>query len=512
MDRGLQGVGGAQPISAFLGLLVGLLSLPVIGEVLLRALRTKRGELSRMERLVVAFGLGNAAVVLQMFFFSLANVPLARWTLVVPWILIGGILLYGWWRGTPLHSLGPASSSLTGTGSRWPSSGRYAWAWWEVLLVLAIALAVLDVFLATLTTPFLYSDATWFWTPKAKIFYQHRFIPFAAFRDLTEFVHPDYPLLLPLTEAWLFLWMGEVNEYFMKLISPVYMVLLVLAVWAFVGRLFGRPAALVAAGLLATTPFVLHHGTTGFADLPLAFYSWLAVALVLVWFQTPQPRLLLLAAVFLGLTGWVKNEGLGLILVSGCVFPGYLAGQERSGSRETLRATLLFGGVALGVVLPWLFVRYSLGLESDLSLPPLATVLPMTVQRVWPIAKVVATELFAFSRVLTTWNLAWYLLLLVVIFHRRALWRSLLRYPVLITAGQVFVYVGVYLITPYNVDWHVRSSLERLLLQLYPLAVVVIGWCIGAEVSGPDRFELGYAGRGNRPPVVEDHGLGGETS
>lgn len=480
-------IGGEKPVSAFLGLLIGLLSLLVIGEILLRALRRDRVDLSRMERFVVTFALGNGAVVLEMFFFILGNLPLTLWALAMPWILVGASLLYGWWGRRQPSSLGVSTSSSLGGDALWPSGRRHAWVWWELLVVLAIGLTVLDVFVSTLTTPFLYLDAIWFWTPKAKLFYQHRFTPFAAFHDFSEFVHPDYPLFLPLTEVWLFLWMGGVNEYFMKLLSPVYMMLLVLSMWAFVRRFCGQRAALIAAGLLATTPFVLQHGTMAFADLPLAFYYWLATALLLAWFQTPQPLFLLLGAVFLGLSGLIKNEGLPLIVLNGCALAGYLVGQRKAGRREIQRALLLFGGVSVGMVLPWLFVRYRMGLESDLSLPSLSSLLPRALQRIWPMAKALAREMFAPSSVLTKWNLAWYLLVLVVVLHGRTLWRSVLRYPALILAGQALVYLWIYIITPYNINWHLSSSLDRLLLHGYPLALVLIGCSLGTELSGFDR-------------------------
>jgi len=466
--------GDVRLISALLGLLIGVLSLVMIGEVIFRLLRFDHRDFSCMESLVVAFGLGNGAAVLELFFFILGNLPLTCWALMIPWLLAGGSLLYGWWSRRQRLAVGrlPASSVVSGFSS--PSGQEGPWAWWELFLVLALALGMLDTFITTATTPFPTSDAIAFWAPKAKLFYEHRFAPFAAVYDLQEFPHPDYPLFLPLTEVWLFLWMGQMNEYLMKFLFPVYTVFLVLSTWAIISRLAGRRSALLAAGLLATTPFVLLHGTIGYADLLLALYYWLATAWLCVWMQTPQYPFLLLGAIFLGLTGWIKNEGLPLMLLNGCALVAYLLARRRSGRVRTLRTALLFSGAAMVFLPPWFFLQHSLGLESDLSIPPLANLPSQALQRFWPIAKAFGRELFAPVAIFTKWNLAWYLLALVVVFYNRNIWQSWLRYPALLMAGQVMVYVGVYIITPYKVDWHMATSLDRLFLHFYPLALLLL--------------------------------------
>jgi hypothetical protein len=435
-----------------------------------------------VERFVVTFGLGNGALVLEMFLFSFGDLPLTRWVLVMPWILVGTIQLYRWWRRSGPPFLSRLSDSIKEVGFH--QGSNRGWAWWEPFLVLALVLAVLDLLVSSLTAPFLDGDAIYFWTPKAKIFYHHRSTPYLAFDDLHRFPHPDYPLFLPLTEVWLFLWMGRVNEYLMKLLFPIYTGLLVLGLWAFVGRLFGQRAGWIAAGLLATTPFVLQQGAEGYADLMLAFYYWIGSALLLGWLQTPEPSYLRLGAVFLGCMGWIKNEGLVLILLSGCALACYLLCQKQSRGREILRPVFLFGGIAGGMVLPWLSARYSLGLETDLSVPPIAALPSLAIKRLWPIAKTLSSELFAASSVSTKWNLSWYLLVLVSLLRGRALWRSPLRYPVLLIGGTVFVYVFIYAITPYDVTWHLGTSLDRLILHVYPLALCTIGWGLAGITSG----------------------------
>src|SRR5262245_35766670 len=141
-------------MNEFAGLLIGLLSFPVIGEALLRTLRLDRAGLSRAECLVVSFGLGNGAIVLAMFFFSLGNIPLTRQTLAMPWVLMGGGLLYGWWRRRRPLTWCRLRGSLIAVGALRPGSRRGVWMWWEPCFVLAIALAVIVLFMSAFRTPF----------------------------------------------------------------------------------------------------------------------------------------------------------------------------------------------------------------------------------------------------------------------------------------------------------------------------------------------------------------------
>jgi MFS family permease len=43
-------------------------------------------------------------------------------------------------------------------------------------------------------------------------------------------------------------------------------------------------------------------------------------------------------------------------------------------------------------------------------------------------------------------------------------------------------YIGVYLTTPHDLDWHLATSLDRLLVQVWPMAVVAVFLQLGATV------------------------------
>jgi hypothetical protein len=482
-----------ETVVAGAGLFLGILSFLIVGEAVLWATRIDRNSLSGVERLAVIFVLGNGAIALEMFTFILANAPLQLTTLMAPWVLIDAIRICIWWTGT-----GHAPQQVTARAReivnlRWLKNDQALWYRFSAAAVLALATIVLLG--ATFTVPFLYGDDIAFWLPKAKVIYHHRLSPFAAFHDLSEFFQPDYPLLLPLTETWLFLWIRESNEYLLKALFPIYLIFLGLGTWGFVRRFSGSKAATVALGLLVTTPIILFQGATGYAEIPLTLYYWLATALLLTWFQTRASSTLALAAICLGLTGWIKNEGLGLILLNSLVFAAYLVLERRSDNIRIRHAALLFGGITGAIIMPWLFARHSLGLRADLSLWPAALGMSHFVQRLFFIARAFARSMFGRWGVFGQWNVIWYLLAFTVILWRRAFYRPPLIYPVLLISGQILLYVWIYLAMPYDVNLYLNTTLDRLLIHLYPFVCWIVGWSVMMATKGNPSFQVSSSDR-----------------
>ena len=63
--------------------------------------------------------------------------------------------------------------------------------------------------------------------------------------------------------------------------------------------------------------------------------------------------------------------------------------------------------------------------------------------------------------------------------------------------GVLAGYYGFYLIMPNDIEWHLRSSLDRLFLHLWPAAVFVLFYAVSSPVHSGER-ELGQncAGQG----------------
>ncbi len=67
-------------------------------------------------------------------------------------------------------------------------------------------------------------DGLTVWEMKARYaFLNGGALPTEYFRDTSRwFSHPEYPLLLPLTESWFYTWFGDVDQFWIKLIFPIW--------------------------------------------------------------------------------------------------------------------------------------------------------------------------------------------------------------------------------------------------------------------------------------------------
>jgi 4-amino-4-deoxy-L-arabinose transferase-like glycosyltransferase len=245
------------------------------------------------------------------------------------------------------------------------------------------------------------------------------------------------------------------------------------ALAAGVCRLRSRSQGLLAGMVLLGTKAFVNLGAAQYADVPLAFFI-LATVLLLGLDDASERSsrgLLLLAGLSAGLAAWTKNEGLlflVVVLIARCI-----VARRRSSGRQALgQLALLLAGAApaLGVVI---LFKLSLAANNDLvsgqswqaSLPRLAD--PW---RYWLIVKALVFNVVALAKA--------YVLVLPLCFF--LLGRAPQR-PRLALLGMVSVllmmlvgYFFIYVTTPLELAGHLRTSIDRLLLQLWPAAILAI--------------------------------------
>jgi hypothetical protein len=449
-------------------------ALVVCGHVLLRVANLN-GSLTPLERFVVASALGTAAIAAELLSWAVLNVSWTPGSLVLPWIALGV------WHFAA-RSLGSSSGpATTSSGPRAPERIDLGYAkWLRPASRVAIACAAALLLLNNVVDPFLSADARAFWTPKAKIFYVQRHNPVVAFTDLWSFFHQDYPLVVPLTEAWVFLWQGGLHEYFMKLVFPVYTLLLCAGIVAFTSRLASATAGWIAGALFLTTPAVLAHGSIAYADLPLALFFWLATALALMWLRTPTSRLVVLSGILAGFAVWIKNEGSPLVLLLGVALTFQVIRLERT--RERLTGVLTFWLTFAVVASGWFVVRHNLRAASYLHIPAPSDWSSIVASRLPIIGHDAVAGLFSVDSVLRKWNIVWYVLICLPMLRRRYITDSVVI-ALTIVAGYGGVIALVNLVTPFDVNWYFVESFDRLLLHIYPLVVFTVASLIVVETD-----------------------------
>jgi hypothetical protein len=412
--------------------------------------------------------------------------------LLFPWMVAVGPTRGFLWAEAILLVLVVAATLARGRGpAPHPTSGDGGgWSRWRLLLVAAFVMtlgAAAAAFGATLRRhPHGEWDAWMNWDLRARMIFRGGEGWQAAFASTFPWSHPDYPALLPSLVVRSWLYAGE------TLLGPA----LVAAIFTFgtVALLVAALAALrnidqglVAGLLLLSTPFFILHGTTLYADVPLGFFFLAAIVSLALDARhgAETSRFALLAGVAAGLAMWTKNEGLLFTLALGA---GLLVTGWRRDRAATRRRLLAFGAGLLPLVLLVAAFKIGFGQPNDL----LSTLgVQRTLGNLTSPARYYLTlreyvshiALFGSNGVgSAVWVLAACLLGFGV--NRRELGRPWVRAVViafvLIMAGHYAVFVSM----AHELARLLASSLDRLLLQLWPSALFLFFMvCRAPEVS-----------------------------
>jgi hypothetical protein len=326
-------------------------------------------------------------------------------------------------------------------------------------------------------------DAWAIWNLRARFLFRAGDSWRETFSPFLLWSHPDYPLLVPVTVARAWLHDGHETTVIPQLVAGLFTFgtvgLLVAAVTLLRGPLQGYLAGCV---LLGTVGFI-DLGSAQYADVPLAYFL-LAVAVLLALHDRQQGPITLpvLAGFMTGLAAWTKNEGqLFAIVVVGVRVVTIL---RTAGVRACCRE---MGAFFLGLLLPLaLLVSFKLLLAppSDLiAAQSWATTLPKLTDggRYLLILGTFAGQLALLGPAAIPVLVGYFLLL----GRCRAT-------PLRCSAGQLFLvlalmlagYFVVYLTSPWdNVAIHLGTSLDRLLLQLWPTALFAFFLLVASPLS-----------------------------
>ena len=374
---------------------------------------------------------------------------------------LAGVLL-----GSPMLAMALELAALAGAaylafraGKRGPGE-RKPWSWatlalWASLF-LALAAATSGMAAAWQEIPHGNWDAWATWNLRARYLVSDSGLASRAWSPMLAGVtHIEYPLLVPafVARCWSFSHSGSTvvpaatsYAFFLALVSLVGG-----AIMALRGTALGIAGALV----LTCTPSLLREVPAQYADVPVACY--MAGALVFVLLDRPW-----MAGILGGLGVWTKNEGwlfLAALLLATAVW------KRRAIPR-----------IAAGVLPAGL-----LALAFKLSLPKTGAAqlggnLPAAIHQVGDVNRYAAV-LGEFGRGAADMGAGWYhpilplaIVMLAAGFDRQR--RSDALFSAAVAGVLLAGFFAVYIVTGYDLNWQLQTSLPRLLVQAWPLLVI----------------------------------------
>lgn len=353
---------------------------------------------------------------------------------------------------------------------RWSRAARRpsAFVLWGASLLVAIAVVVSVIRVAK--TPYGDWDAWETWNTRARMIYLGGDHWRDAFSPLLADSGSDYPLLVPLSNTGIWLGVGDAATLGPAVLALAFIFSTLLLLGSAVSFFRDMSHGLLAAAVLAATPSLAVVGTMQYADVEVAFFFLSTLVSLKFYDRTDNFRFLVLAGLSAGLAAWTKNEGL---IFFAAVFIARLAFARK-------RAKLWW--YCLGASLPLAAVLYhkaflAAGPNRMMADQRLGSLLPRLgdISRYRVIGIAILHQLVHFGDSFGKWPVSILIALLlwaITLGAKPGVRRSVIpgAIAVLITLAG---YLTVYAVSPLNLEFHLLTSLDRLLLQLWPATLLV---------------------------------------
>jgi len=291
--------------------------------------------------------------------------------------------------------------------------------------------------------------------------------------------HRDYPLLIPASIARIWTYLGNDTHVAPQILAFMFTVATAALACLGLCRMNARSEGFLAGAVILGTPFFVTLGAAQYADVPLAFFFLATVVLYCLYVERSHGHgALILIGLFSGFAAWTKNEGIVFALI---VFSAQCCIHSR-GPRAHLKdiSYVLYGLLPIIIMLLWM--RISLHVHTGQLIS----------------SQALPERLFSFKRyqIIAHWFLArasrfggWYLPVVppALVGAAAALPRHRAKSVAIagsLVLAMLTVYFFVYVVTPLPLDWLLETSIDRLLVHLWPTVVFLL--CL--SISRRSRF------------------------
>ncbi len=365
------------------------------------------------------------------------------------------------------------------------------WGWLRNIFLILLIFSLASFFLKTFgDSPHGKWDAWAIWNFRARWLFRGGDQWAYAFSNYVTDSHPDYPLLLPVSvfRAWhLF---GKDTVTIPILMAGFFTYGSIMLILAAVALFRGPNQGYLAAIMMLLSTKLLKVGAHQYSDMPLAFYILSTIILFSLKqrYPTAALRIMYLAGLTTSCAFWTKNEGLvfGVVIVL-VHFAGDMIIDDW---RRSMKEFTMFLLGSTPVLITLILFKLKFAPPNDIvnlnSLSYFWNNL-LNFDRYHIVLTAFAEEIFFFNDGA--------LILLVVYLSISGINKALLRDRQFLAQAMVLVlmlgcYFLTYLIFSHNnldtLRWHLSSSLDRLVVHLWPAWVFLIFYC----VKGPEKSRV----------------------
>lgn len=291
-----------------------------------------------------------------------------------------------------------------------------------------------------------------------------------AFAQVLAWSHPDYPPLVPTSVARLWTYAGSETVWGPMALAAIVAACTVLAAGFSAGRHRGAARGCLAAAAILACPSFVRYAASQCADIPLGFFM---LAAFVAWSFAEQHRLwLALAGLSAALAAWTKNEGLAFFVVFVAAFT-----LERLWSAGWIGlkdlAVVLSGGVPillLVIVFKQTLAPASYFVEEQSLGQAWASLIDPG--RAQLIGSSMARELWLTGAAAV--GVIPFLCAFAAVRGVRAPAPAAARAAVPVMVAMTAIYAVAYMVTPKDLAWQLKTSIDRLVVQIVP----TLAWSI----------------------------------
>jgi hypothetical protein len=321
-------------------------------------------------------------------------------------------------------------------------------------------------------------DVRYFWALKAKFFFRAPEEWLNMFSPKLFWSHTDYPLLMPAIRAWGWNWLGYESLLWPPVVSiGFYVSCVFLLIWYLSSYVSWTSGWMGGTFFLILTPY-LYWTIWQYADTPLTFFITACGLTLVAALRSEQKKLFVLSGLFGGLSAWTKNEGLFFILWVYMILGGICLMRRRKKTAGSFAPLLHFTGGALLPLAAVGILKGFLGTHGDYlgSGRGLQEYREMIFAG-WEKTLTILKAFYAFMAPFKEWRGLWGFFVAATLAggilwkkHRNDFTWILFLLVLLTNLGYLFIFH----ITPHDLAWHLKFSLDRLIIHSGGLAVAFI--------------------------------------
>ena len=341
----------------------------------------------------------------------------------------------------------------------------------NIIMIGLIVWIVSDIFILSNMV----SDGLNFWGFKAKVLFDGNEIVAQFFKNPTLiWAHLDYPLYLPVLEMLIYKIYGSVLEPAVLALVPGFYLLTGLFIFVFLQRFISRFHAFLLLVIFLFIPHLREIAVLSYADFSLAIFYLVSAGYYFLYLKEGKPVYRNLSLLVASNLFWVKKEGLILYLI-------YLFGLLIFRSKAWRKTSILLLVFIISVpLLLWnIFITIN-GIPARDFVEPTLDFFLSHLNRLVEIPTY-TRRLMKFT---PDWGLFWPILGILTILRIRSFSDLSRRYLLYAVIVPLVIYPFLFFFSAWIPYYeHVRTALDRLILQVFPLAFVLFALLLSGERS-----------------------------